>query len=56
MNRIGGSGYWETELELSSGEHRFVYILDDSRRIVDPTIPIREKDDFGGENSILSVT
>lgn len=56
MNRVGGSGYWETELELSSGEHRFVYILDDSRRIVDPTVPIREKDDFGGENSILSVT
>lgn len=56
MNHIGNSGYWETELELSSGEHRFVYILDGHRQIVDPTVPIREKDDFGGENSILSVT
>ena len=56
MNRVGNSGYWEAELELSRGEHRFVYILDGHRRIADPTVLIREKDDFGGENSILSVT
>jgi hypothetical protein len=56
MSRIGNSGYWEAVLKLSSGEHRFVYILDGHRRIVDPTVPVREKDDFGGENSILSIT
>ncbi|MGD9366139.1 MAG: glycogen-binding domain-containing protein [Desulfobacteraceae bacterium] len=56
MNPIGTSGYWEKEIELSSGEHRFAYILNHHRRIPDPTVPIREKDDFGGENSILSIS
>lgn len=55
MNRIGTSGYWELTLPIASGEHRFSYILDNDRRIADPTLPSREKDDFGGENSILSV-
>ncbi len=56
MKPIGTSGYWETEIELSSGEHRFAYILNRHERIPDPTVPIREKDDFGGENSILSLS
>ncbi len=56
MNPAGTSGYWETEIELSSGEHRFAYILNRRERIPDPTVPIREKDDFGGENSILSLS
>ena len=56
MQRIGTSGYWELRLELAGGEHRFAYILDGSERITDPTVLVREKDDFGGENSILSVS
>jgi len=55
MEPIGTSGYWELILPLPSGEHRFAYILNGSRQIADPTLPIREKDDFGGENSILTV-
>lgn len=55
MQPIGNSGYWELTLQVPSGEHRFAYILDGERRIVDPTLPASEKDDFGGENSILSV-
>lgn len=55
MQRIGSSGYWEINLPVPSGEHRFAYILDGNRRIPDPTLPASEKDDFGGENSILSV-
>ncbi len=55
MQRIGSSGYWEIDLPVPSGEHRFAYILDGNRRISDPTLPASEKDDFGGENSILSV-
>jgi hypothetical protein len=50
-----GSGYWETVLDVPPGEHRLCYIIDGRKRIPDPTIPIREKDDFGGENSILAV-
>jgi len=55
MKKTGTSGYWEAVLELPAGEHRLCYILEGGRRIPDPTIPIREKDDFGGENSILAV-
>jgi hypothetical protein len=55
MKRSGTSGYWEAVLEVPIGEHRLCYIIEGRKRIPDPTIPIREKDDFGGENSILAV-
>ncbi|UCD87106.1 MAG: glycogen-binding domain-containing protein, partial [Desulfobacterales bacterium] len=55
MNRAGSSGYWEVTLDVAQGEHRFTYILDGHQRFADPTILIREQDDFGGENSILLV-
>ena len=55
MKPIRNSGYWELNLQVPSGEHRFAYILDGSRQMADPTLPGREKDDFGGVNSILDV-
>jgi hypothetical protein len=55
MQRTGTSGYWEAILEVPAGEHRLCYIIEGRKRIPDPTIPTREKDDFGGENSILAV-
>lgn len=55
LKHAGGSGYWEITLDLPEGDHRFSYIVEGGRRIADPTIAVREADDFGGENSILSV-
>jgi hypothetical protein len=55
MERVGTSGYWEALLKVAVGEHRFAYILDGNKQIPDPTVRTREKDDFGGENSILTV-
>jgi hypothetical protein len=55
MAPIRNTGYWELRLQVPSGEHRFAYILDGSKQMPDPTLPVREKDDFGGENSILTV-
>jgi hypothetical protein len=55
MQKTGTGGYWEAILEVPAGEHRLCYIIEGRKRIPDPTIPIREKDDFGGENSILAV-
>lgn len=52
---IQSGNYWEVTLDLPRGEHRFSYIFDGDRKVADPTVPIREKDDFGGENSILEV-
>jgi len=56
MQKTGFSGYWETTLDLQEGEHRFGYIIEGRERIPDPTIMIREKDDFGGVNSIIDVS
>jgi hypothetical protein len=55
MERMGANGYWEITLDISGGEHHFTYILDGSERFADPTVQMREQDDFGGENSILSI-
>lgn len=55
MKKLGTSGYWELTLDLTQGEHRFGYILGSGERIPDPSILTREKDDFGGENSILDL-
>ena len=52
---VRNGDYWEITLDLPHGEHRFSYIFDGQRKVADPTVPIREKDDFGGENSILEV-
>ncbi len=55
MQKVGVSGYWKISLELTQGEHRFTYILEGRESFADPTIPAREFDDFGSENSILHV-
>ena len=55
MKKMGATGYWELIVELQQGEHRFSYILDKKERIPDPTILTRERDDFGGQNSILDL-
>ncbi len=55
MTKAGASDYWEITIDVPAGEHRFSYILEGDQRLADPTILTREKDDFGGENSILEV-
>ena len=56
MEKIGESGYWSITLRLKPGEHHYSYMLADGLHIADPTVPHREEDDFGGENSIISVS
>ena len=51
----GTSGYWEIELDVPKGENKYVFILGENKKIADPTILMREKDDFGSENSVLVV-
>lgn len=55
MEKIGDSGYWTLKLALQPGEHRYSYLIEQQARMFDPTIPDREADDFGGENSILNI-
>ena len=55
MQKAGTEGYWDIVLDLPPGEHRYSFILGNGRRVADPTVRIREKDDFGTENSVLDV-
>lgn len=56
MEKIGSSGYWSLTLKLNPGEHHYSYVTDDGQQLADPTILMRESDDFGGENSIINVS
>lgn len=55
MHRAGDSGYWEITVNLPPGEYRYTFLLDQRRRMPDPTLPVCEQDDFGGLNSILTI-
>jgi len=55
LQPAGSTGYWEITLEIPPGEHAFSYILDGDKILADPTISVKEKDDFGTANSILVV-
>jgi hypothetical protein len=55
MRRVGASGYWEIQLPLPAGEHRYTYIIEGNDSMADPTVSAQEKDDFGGRNSIIYV-
>ncbi len=56
MKKMGATGYWEITLNLQAGEHRYSYILESGLQIPDPSVLTRERDDFGGENSILDLS
>ncbi len=56
MEKIGASGYWSITLHLKPGEHHYSYRMEDGQQIADPTISLRETDDFGGENSIINIS
>ena len=55
MHKIGSSGYWSLTFNLPAGEHQYSYLVEDGRQITDPTVPERVQDDFGGENSVITV-
>jgi len=55
LKMIGSSGYWQIELNIKQGEYRYVFLIEETERIADPTILTREQDDFGGENTVLIV-
>jgi Glycogen recognition site of AMP-activated protein kinase len=55
MTPVGQHGYWEISVALPPGEYRYSFLLDGRREVADPTRMVHEQDDFGGQNSILSV-
>lgn len=55
LERVGSEGYWEVHAMIAPGDHRYVFIVDGTRMMADPTVLEREKDEFGSENSIVSI-
>lgn len=55
MKKIGASGYWSLTLNLGEGEYQYSYLVEGGQQIADPTVQERVKDDFGGENSIITI-
>ena len=55
MQPAGVSGYWSLTVDLPAGEHRYSFVAGDGRQMPDPTVASREKDDFGGENTIIRI-
>ena len=55
MKKTGHAGYWSLTLNLKEGEYQYSYLVEDGQQITDPTIPERVQDDFGGENSIITI-
>jgi hypothetical protein len=55
MHKIGNSGYWSLNLNITEGEHQYSYFVEDNQQITDPTVLESVKDDFGGHNSIITI-
>ncbi len=55
MQKVGNSGYWTLTIRIPPGEHRYSYEVDGTDRLADPSVAAREQDDFGGENSVISI-
>lgn len=55
MKPIGNSGYWSLTLSLPEGEYQYSYLVEEGKQITDPTVSERVQDDFGGENSLITI-
>jgi len=40
---------------VSKVECQYSYFVEDGQQITDPTVPERVQDDFGGENSVITI-
>lgn len=55
MRKVGTTGYWALTLKIPPGEYRYSYLIEDGEKMADPSVAVRESDDFGGENSVIVI-
>lgn len=48
-------GTWHTTLRLAPGRYEYLFVLDGTEWVGDPTAPLTAPDDFGQANAILEV-
>lgn len=51
----GASGVWSVTVPLPVGEHRYDFVVDNTRWVPDPTAHSQVDDGFGGRNSVIVV-
>ena len=51
----GGTGLWSIVLPLPPGRYEYKFVVDGEKWIPDPGNPEREKDGFGGYNSVVVI-
>jgi hypothetical protein len=54
MQRLTADGLWSVTVPLHVGRHEYQFVVDDTLRIPDPTMP-QAKSDFGASNSVITV-
>jgi 1,4-alpha-glucan branching enzyme len=55
MKRAGDRGLWVAEAPLQTGEHTFMYLVDDSEWVVPPLAEDFVTDGFGQTNGVVVV-
>ena len=51
----GAAGVWSVTVALPIGEHRYEFVVDQTRWVPDPTAHAQVDDGFGGRNSVIVV-
>jgi hypothetical protein len=55
MHRNQSDGTWQLTMDLQPGRYAYVFMVDDSRIIVDPHALWEQDDEFGTRNSIVTI-
>jgi hypothetical protein len=54
MQRLTPDGLWSVTIPLRVGRHEYQFLVDDTLRVPDPTMP-QTTSDFGASNSVITV-
>jgi 1,4-alpha-glucan branching enzyme len=55
LTPVASGGMWTVALPLPPGRHRYAFIVDGTRWVLDPSAPRAVEDDFGSPNSVVTV-
>lgn len=56
LRRLSGDGLWSVSLPLQPGRYLYMFVVDGTRWVADPDAPPALEDDFGVQNSVVTVT
>ena len=55
MNKNEKDGIWQITCQLPAGRYRYSFIIDETRRVLDPVNPRVTEDPWGGKANLLVV-